>query len=163
MQKDSIIAVRMENEIITAKVVEVDGLQLTARLFTKKRNRRLVIANWTQAVMVGRVVCKRDTSVIQKRKTVVVCEVLWQDPTWLQRLASCCRGFKLSHSRIKRMKYDVFGYPRFYPYWQRKMKVTGTVFSDGFFIPAFGQRYQFPLYFEQYDQTGFYGKRKVSS
>lgn len=151
ISRGTIIAIRLDEQIITAKVTKAKNGSLTARAFANGQP-NVRIGNYLHARYSGRIVVKGAAEILARPKTVVHCEILMYNPTWLQKIFGKCKGYKYSlHKSQKRLTRDNFGLPRIKSCWCRKIKVTGTLFTDGFFTPDFKQRYKHPIYFDQYN------------
>lgn len=137
MKPGSIIAIKLDDEIPAAKIIRIDALELTAKLYGK--NQLIVLRNWAQAAVQRRLICHRSTDIVAGSKTIVITQMLRRAPSRLTRFIGYLQGYQYKqHRRARRMQQDDKGDPRMVRRWCRRKKLTGTLYRDGFFITGSG-------------------------
>lgn len=142
----SIVAIKLDSETPAAKVVRIDAMELTVKLFAKKQ--LIVLSNWVQALYHGRLILKKNSGVIALKKTIVVTNILSRKPGLVKRWIGAIRGYRYrQHRRAWQVHVDGSGDPRMYRRWCREKKYTGTLFEDGFLIT----RKNFAVYIDHHN------------
>jgi hypothetical protein len=147
IRRGTIIAIKLDEETPTAKVMYVDALELTAKLCGK--NQLIVLRNWVQATVQGRLIQKQPAEIAVSPKTIVFTEMLHGVPSRFTRLIGRLSGYQYKqHHRAMCMQKDKCGDPRMVRRWCRRKKLTGILYRDGFFIAYSG----FPVYLDHFNQ-----------
>lgn len=112
----------------------------------------IVVDDWVRAAYSGtRTIRIHDSAeVLMSSKTVTLNDhmTLFGPPTWWQKF----------NAWLKCSKYKVFYGPSGLSYFIKKRKVSGRIFTDGFFIPFKRQWIDKPLYFSNYDKILLWNK-----
>lgn len=103
------------------------------------KNQLIVIPNWVQGVVQRRIIPKLKTGIVAAPKTIVITELLSKPPSWFTRLVGRMTGnqYRL-HRRAMHIIQDHNGFPRMVRRWCRRQKLTGTLYTDGFFVSRRG-------------------------
>lgn len=128
-----IVAIRLTDRITTGIIHKVDSFSITINEAGTRL--RFVISNWVHAWMNGNIIVHSENSAYHK--TIVH-----------------IRYSKSAPSIIKKVIGYLFGY--YYrqdnKVWKRRQLVRGLQYRDGFFIPARGQKWRHPLYFDNHNK-----------
>ncbi len=147
MRPGTIVAIKQDGEKTrTGKIVCVDALELTVRLCGK--NSLIVMRNWVQARIQGRLLVKQPAATLAAPKTIVIEELIPREPSLFTRLIGRLRGYHYGqHHRAMHVQHDENGDPRMVRRWCRRKKLTGVLYADGFFIAYSG----FPVYLDHFN------------
>lgn len=143
----SIVALMMEDQTPTAKVIYVNGMEMTVKLCGK--NQLIVINNWPKAFTQQRMILKLKTEMVEKNKTIGLTKLLSGPPSWFTRIIGKITGYRYQlYREAMRVNKDISGGPRMAYRWCRYKKLTGTLYADGFFLSRRGLW----VYIDRYNQ-----------